>query len=188
MLKDGELKSEEFMNDAILAYQGMVLRVALNQTRNMVDAEDVVQDVFIKLMKTRASFRDEGHLRAWLLRVAVNQCRDLSRKAWNRHVDVVPNPVEAVVDVEDDGFSEVADHPIWRAMERMAKADRLVLHLRYVEELSASEIADALSCSRVSVWVRLHRARERLRGLLTEDSKASGEEATTLIREPEEST
>lgn len=83
MLKDGELKSEEFMNDAILAYQGMVLRVALNQTRNM---------------------------------------------------------------------------------------------------------ADALSCSRVSVRVRLHRARERLRGLLTEDSKASGEEATTLILEPEEST
>lgn len=61
-------------------------------------------------------------------------------------------------------------------------------HLRYVEELSASEIVDALSCSRVSVRVRLHRARERLRGLLTEDSKASGEEATTLIREPEEST
>lgn len=64
MLKDGELKSEEFMNDAILAYQGMVLRVALNQTRNMADAEDVVQDVFIKLMKTRASFRDEEHPRA----------------------------------------------------------------------------------------------------------------------------
>ena len=127
MLKDGELKSEEFMNDAILAYQGMVLRVALNQTRNMANAEDVVQDVFIKLVKTRASFRDEEHLRAWSLRVAVNQCRDLSRKAWNRHVDVVPNPVEAVVDVEDDGFSEVADHPVWRAMERMAEADRLVL-------------------------------------------------------------
>ena len=54
MLKDGELKSEEFMNDAILAYQGMVLRVALNQTRNMADAEDVAQGVFIKLMKTRA--------------------------------------------------------------------------------------------------------------------------------------
>ena len=64
-----ELRSEEFMNEAIAAHQGAVYRLALSQTRSTADAQDVMQDVFIKLMRSQVPFRDGDHLRAWLLRV-----------------------------------------------------------------------------------------------------------------------
>lgn len=76
-----ELRSEEFMEAAVAAHHGAVLRLALNQTGNRADAQDVTQEVFIKLMKSRTAFRDADHLRAWLLRVTINQCRDLARQA-----------------------------------------------------------------------------------------------------------
>lgn len=58
------------------------------------------------------------------------------------------------------------EHPVWQAMDALKEADRSVLHLRYVEELSIPEIAEALSCTQVAVRVRLRRARARLRQLM----------------------
>lgn len=80
------------MDEAIAAHQGAVYRLSLSQTRSAADAQDVMQDVFIKLMRSQVPFRDSDHLRAWLLRVTINQCRDLARQAWHRRVEVVEEP------------------------------------------------------------------------------------------------
>ena len=150
------------MDEAIAAHQGAVYRLALSQTRSAADAQDVMQDVmqdvFIKLMRSQVRFRDSDHLRAWLLRVTVNQCRDLARQAWQRRVEVVEEPDLGATVTQDEAVELLMEHPAWRAMDALKESDCSVLHLRYVEELSIPEIAEALSCTQVAVRVRLRRA------------------------------
>ena len=143
-----------------------VYRLALSQTRSTADAQDVMQDVFIKLMRSQVPFRDSDHLRAWLLRVTINQCRDFARQAWHRRVEVVDEPDLGSPVTQDEAVELLMEHPVWRAMDALKEADRSVLHLRYVEELSIPEIAEALSCTQVAVRVRLRRARTRLRQMM----------------------
>lgn len=157
-----ELRSEEFMDEAIAAHQGAVYRLALSAA----DAQDVMQDVFIKLMRSQVPFRDSDHLRAWLLRVTINQCRDLARQAWQRRVEVVEEPDLGAPVTQDEAVELLMEHPVWQAMDALKESDRSVLHLRYVEELSIPEIAEALSCTQVAVRVRLRRARARLRQMM----------------------
>ena len=152
------------MDEAIAAHQGAVYRLALSQTRSTADAQDVMQDVFIKLMRSQVPFRDGDHLRARLLRVTINQCRDLARQAWYRRVEVVDEPDLGSTVAQDEVVELLMEHPVWQAMDALKESDRSVLHLRYVEELSIPEIAEALSCTQVAV--RLRRARTRLRQMM----------------------
>ena len=82
---------EEEYRAAVQRYRDMVWRVALNACRQTQDAEDVVQDVFLKLYTTRREFAGEEHLKHWLLRVTVNRCRTLLAGPWRtRRADAVP--------------------------------------------------------------------------------------------------
>ena len=83
---------EEEYRAAVQRYRDMVWRVALNACRQTQDAEDVVQDVFLKLYTTRREFDGEEHLKHWLLRVTVNRCRTLLACPWRtRRADAVPD-------------------------------------------------------------------------------------------------
>ena len=83
---------EEEYRAAVQRYRDMVWRVALNACRQTQDAEDVVQDVFLKLYTTRREFAGEEHLKHWLLRVTVNRCRTLLACPWRtRRADAVPD-------------------------------------------------------------------------------------------------
>ena len=78
------LRPDAFLEDAMHRWGDTVLRLALSQLRDASDAEDVFQDVFVRLLKDRTAFNDDEHLKAWLLRVTVNRCRDLARSGWKR--------------------------------------------------------------------------------------------------------
>ena len=77
----GRRNKEEFFTLAVQRYSDTVYRAALHNCSCAADAEDVVQDVFEKLLNYHGSFESEEHLKAWLLRVAINRCRDLARAA-----------------------------------------------------------------------------------------------------------
>lgn len=113
------------MDEAIAAHQGAVYRLALSQTRSAADAQDVMQDVFIKLMRSQVPFRDCDHLRAWLLRVTINQCRDLARQAWHRRVEVVEEPDLGAPVTQDEAVELLMEHPVWRAMDALKESDAL---------------------------------------------------------------
>lgn len=74
-------RSPEFMERAMNAHGASVYRLALNQTRSPHDAEDVSQDVFLRLLRDKTVFVDDGHLKAWLLRVTINRCLEVRRSA-----------------------------------------------------------------------------------------------------------
>ena len=73
------LRQDDFMERAMRTWGSTVYRLALNQTQSPHDAEDICQDVFLRLLKDATAFKDDEHLKAWLLCVAINRCRDLHR-------------------------------------------------------------------------------------------------------------
>ena len=162
------LRSEAFMEHAIERHRGAVLRLALARTRNAADAQDVAQDVFIKLLRSTTRFHDDDHLHAWLLRATHDSCIDLHRQAWRRRVETRED-MAVVADREtwDPTIEEVVNHPVWTAMERLPDKLRCALHLHYVEGYGIAEVADILGCTEAAARTRLHRGRKKLTAELT---------------------
>ncbi|WP_080803885.1 RNA polymerase sigma factor [Arabiibacter massiliensis] len=139
-----------------------VLRLALNQMRSPADAEDVFQDVFLRLLKDRTAFRDEEHLKAWLLRVTVNRCHDLQRSGKRRACDQLDGNA-TTIEAPDLFASDV-----WEVVGQLPDDLRAVVHLHYVEGYATKEIARIVDCPPATVRTRLHRAREALKKALAD--------------------
>lgn len=174
------LRSEAFMEHAIERHRGAVLRLALARTRNAADAQDVAQDVFIKLLRSTTRFHDDDHLHAWLLRATHDSCVDLHRQAWRRRVETRED-MAVVADREtwDLTIEEVVNHPVWTAMERLPDKLRCALHLHYVEGYGIAEVADILGCTEAAARTRLHRGRKKLTAELTRLEAARSAPAST---------
>ena len=92
----GQLTKDEVFALAVQRYSAAVYRAAYHNCSCAADAEDVVQDVFEKLLNYNGRFESEEHLKAWLLRVAINRCRDLTRAARQKDTELdenIPAPV-----------------------------------------------------------------------------------------------
>ena len=139
-----------------------VYRMAYARTGNKNDAEDITQDTFIKYMKETKPFFDENHVKAWLLRVAINSSKNLVTSAWHRK----STSMEAA-DLMSTVIEEKSD--VYYAVQKLPEKYRIVIHLYYYEGYSVEEIAKMLSAkdSTVKSWMR--RARIRLKELLKED-------------------
>lgn len=152
------------LRDAMDTYGNTVYRLALCRTQNVADAEDVYQDVFLRLLEQDAADWDGEHTKAWLIRATLNRCADLHRFRLRRPV----LPLEAVpslaVPPETDG--DILPAELWSAVSRLPEKLRTVVHLHYGEGYSTEEIAAMLDIPAATVRTRLHRARERLKRLL----------------------
>lgn len=149
---------ERWREPAALAeqYAGMLYRLAYARTGSRADAEDVMQEVFVRLLRARPEFRDEEHAKAWLLRVGARCAADVLRAPWRRR----EGPL-------DDGLP--APEPVLALPAQY----RMAVHLYYYEELSVAEIAAVLAKSEGAVKSRLFRARALLRRYLKEDGDVS---------------
>ena len=87
----GQLTRNEVFTLAVQKYSDAVYRAAIHNSRCTADAEDVVQDVYEKLLHYNGTFESEEHLKAWLLRVAINRCRDLTRAAHQKDTELDEN-------------------------------------------------------------------------------------------------
>ena len=139
-------------------YSDMLLRVALHHISNKSDAEDAVQAVFLKLLRLNPEFADSQHEKAWLIRVTINQCRDMMRSAWNRKTTGLEDTHPAK-EKEDD-------LTVLNAVKALPDNYRDIVFLYYYEGYTTVEIAKMLDMRQNTVESRLHRARGRLRGLL----------------------
>ena len=147
---------------AAVRYQNMVYRIALHYFGNSQDAEDAVQEVFLRLYTAEKSFESPDHLRRWLIRVTVNVCRDVLRSPWRRRrVSLEELPEEPV-------FDQPEQAALYREVMALPEKYRTVLNLFYYEELSVKEIGELLGLRTSAVTTRLHRARARLKEQLGE--------------------
>ena len=139
----------------------MLLRLACTRLPSAADAEDAVQEVFLKLLDARPVFRDAEHEKAWLIRATLHRASDIRRKAERRNI-----PLDALAQTaapEDEGSALLS------AVRALPKEYSAVIHLYYYEGYSIKEIAKLLGLPAGTVGVRLARGRERLRKLLKED-------------------
>ena len=134
-----------------------VYRLAFARTGNAADAEDVTQDVFLRLLTKAPAFADDEHAKAWLLRVAANRASDLFRSPWRRRVPLEAAWEEAAPPHQDGPGETVA------AVLALPAKLRIVVHLFYYEELSVAQIAELLNMREGAVKTRLSRARALLR-------------------------
>ena len=141
-----------------------VYRLAYARLGNAADAEDVMQDVFLRLLTKAPAFTDDEHAKAWLLRVTVNRAGDLFRSPWRRRV-----PLEET----GDQVSPAQDIPgeTLAAVLALPPKLRIVVHLFYYEEWSISQIAQLLQLREGAVKTRLSRARAILRRDIWEGGK-----------------
>jgi len=147
---------------AVGDYQDMAYRVALHALGSGPDAEDAVQEVFLRLYMEKKPFEGKEHLRRWLLRVTVNYCRDVLRSPWRkRRVDLQELPPPPV-------FEEPEQAQLYEAVMSLPEKYRTVLDLFYYEELPVREIAELIGEKTTTVTTRLSRARKLLKAQLTE--------------------
>ena len=150
-------KEKTFLEQDFEAYSSTVLRIAVQNTKNYHDAEDVVQEVFIRLAKNLNDFRDESHKKAWIIRVTINICRDLNRFTAFRRFQ----PLEEYPYVSTDGGMERCE--LLELIRRLPEAKRNAVYLFYYEGMTIEEIAKATGKSPGTVGSDLHRARKMLR-------------------------
>ena len=157
-----ELRSDEFLSDAMEQHGDAVYRLALCRLDSRADAEDVFQEVFLRLLRDTTDFRDAEHLKAWLLRVTVNCCKKQFDNAYRKRT--VP------LDTERSGGEsyemKLPGSPVYDAVLELPDDYRSVIHLFYYEQYSVREIADILGLSESAVKTRLSRARGMLKNTL----------------------
>ena len=154
------MERQAFM-DAVAQHQDMVYRVALHWFGVPQDAEDAVQEVFLRLYLREGPFDSPEHLRRWLLRVTVNVCKDALKSPWRKRrvpLDSIPEPV----------FEQPEQRELYREVLALPEKYRTVLGLYYYEELSTKEIAALLNIRQTAVTTRLARGRELLKQRLKE--------------------
>ena len=141
-----------------------IYRLAYARTGSRADAEDIMQEVFVRLLRAGPDFADRAHARAWLLRVAANCANDWFRAPWRRREgplsDAIPAP-------------EREEHGAVEAVLALPAQYRTAVHLYYYEGLRVAEIAQITGKSESAVKSRLFRARALLREMLKEDDDVS---------------
>ncbi len=144
-------------------YKDTVYRVALNFMGSAQDAEDAVQETLLKLYLSRERFEGEEHVKRWMIRVALNFCKNAARAAKRR----VPTPPEELaLSVPFEAEEQIA---LFTAVMSLPDKYRVPLYLFYYEEYSVREIARLLEISESAVTTRLQRARMRLKNELVEE-------------------
>lgn len=106
---------EQAFRQAVEDHRDVVFRIALTYLRDRADADDIAQDVFLKLLKSDGHFESWEHLRRWLIRVTINECKSLFRKPWRR-VEDIENLADSLSAAQDETKAVLSD--VMRLPER----------------------------------------------------------------------
>lgn len=143
-------------------YTPSLYRLAYSYCLNRFDAEDVVQEVFLRYLQHKPQCAGPGQLRSWLMTTTANRCKDLLNSGW-RQKNLPLEDVHASIDHLDEKID------MEYAMAKLSSNLRGVVHLFYFEGMTVNQIAELLHLSRCAVLSRLFKARKQLKKLLGGD-------------------
>lgn len=156
------MQGERFRH-VVERYRNTVFRVAYTYMRDQADADDVAQDVFLKLLRTDKVFDSEDHLRNWLIRVTINRCKSLFRKPWRRVEDIETYAESLAMPTREHGELLVS-------LMCLPERYRVPLLLHYYLGYSTDETARLLHVLPATVRTRLSRGRARLRKMIEQEN------------------
>ena len=155
------LSDEEFSAIAE-KYMDSIFRLALNYMRSRTEADDITQNVLIKLCRTEKKFQSGDHLRYWLVRVTVNECKRALVSPW-RKMESIEQLREGFV------FPEEGRRELFDAVMALPKKYRVPIYLYYYEDYSTEEIGRILKVPSATVRTHLRRGRQHLKDSLGGD-------------------
>ena len=156
--------TKDYISDLLDKYSDMVLRIAYTNLKNRADAEDIVQDVFLRIIDKKPSFNDESHEKSWLIRATINMCKNKVNMFWNKNKCSIDDVQEFAV---SDKYN--TDTSVFQAVMALGEKYRVVVYMYYYEGYSTPEIADVIGKNETTIRSLLHRARNKLKDMLKED-------------------
>jgi RNA polymerase sigma-70 factor, ECF subfamily len=154
------LRTDDFINRVVERYSDMLVRISFTYLKNLSGAEDVAQEVFLKLLEKRPAFENDEHEKAWLIRVAINQCKNQLKTAWFRKTTPFDDSIDLTTPEEIEVIGAVLELP---------PKYRCIIQFFYYEEYSIAEIAAVLGQKVSTTGSQLHRARKLLKAKLEEE-------------------
>lgn len=153
--------TREAYTDYVEKYIDTVFRVAYNYLGIAEDAEDVTQNVFLKLLRERKLFQSEEHVKYWLIRVTINECKNIFRYKWRKEIPLSQIKTPFI-------FHNPEQSDLYHAVMELPKKYRIPIYLHYYEGYSTQEIGELLNISKNTVCSQLKRGREKIKQLLME--------------------
>lgn len=153
------MRSEAELTKALQTHSNSIRRICFMHLNNRSDVEDVFQEVYLKYALHDVVFETEEHERAWLLRVAINACKDLKKSFWHRQTAALEDAGE--LSISDDN-REVLD----AVLHLVPPKYRDVIYLHYYEGYKAAEIAQIMGQKENTIYTWLTRARTQLKQML----------------------
>lgn len=145
--------------EIVSKYSNMLFNLAYGFCHNRQDAEDILQDVFLKLLQQKKEFESDEHVKAWLIRVTINHSKNYKNLVWFKRRSE-KDVMEYVSEIEE------SDNDLWLAVDSLPAKYSAILFLFYKEDMSIKEIAKALGKSESTIGTRLDRARKKLKAIL----------------------
>ena len=144
-------------------YKDHLFAVAFNICKNAADADDVVQDTFLQYHITDKQFENEQHIRAWLIRVAINKAKNINMSFWRLSKIPLEDYMETLT------FETPEAENLFEEVMKLPEKYRIGIHLFYYEDYSIREIAQIINVTESNVKVRLTRGRRLLKQVLKEE-------------------
>jgi len=146
----------------VYKFSGVIFRTAMCYTKNKADADDIMQEVFLKLYTSDTYFVNDAHAKAWLIKVTANMCRNMLKNPWRRLIQ----PIEAAESMISEDKKDSGLVPV---IMKMKSKNRIVLYMHYYEGYSTREIAEILGIKENAVTSQLYRGRKQLKDLLLKE-------------------
>ncbi len=140
-------------SEAFKRHSDMVYRLAVARVKNKYDADDILQEVFLRFIKVKDKVENDEHLKALLIRITINCSKSLLSSSWFKRTE----PLSESLSVSDE-YSDTLD-----AVLRLPQKYRTVIHMHYYMGYSVDEIASILKSKPSTVKSQLHRARKLLK-------------------------
>lgn len=163
--REERMRTREEITEAVEAHADDVLRACAVYMREQADREDAFQETFLRFARSSATFTDIEHRKAWLIRVAVNVCKDMLKSAAYKTESLDQEQEHGVTPVGDDGQEaqrSLESEELLRMLDKLEEKYRIVLHLKYYEGYSAAKISQVTGMPENTVYTNLARGRRKL--------------------------
>lgn len=160
IMNEVSLRTDEIISQDLEKYGDMLLRLAYSYMKNIYDAEDVVQEVFVQLLKNIDTFESNDHKKHWLICVARNTCKNKLKSAWfKKHVELTEMPY----------YDEYKDSNVLNKVMQLPLKYREIIYLYYYEGYTTVEIASVINKKEATIRSLLSRGRNILKEELKEE-------------------
>jgi RNA polymerase sigma-70 factor (ECF subfamily) len=156
--------TDKYIHRIVTQYSDCIVKLSYTYVKNICDAEDVAQDVFMSLIKRNKPFESEEHEKAWLLRTAVNKSRNYLKSGWVKRTVSAEEIGKENIPAENEYIGEESE--VMEAVLSLPEKYRVPIHLFYYGGYSINEIAGIMRKKPATVGTLLARGREKLKAVM----------------------